>query len=969
MERFSFGLRARLLLLVLFAIIPAFGLIGYTAFTQFERNSEHVNEDSMTLVRLTAREQERLIADANHLLIALSEVPELRTRRTAAACSQLLARLHKSFMVYTNIGVADLKGDIFCNSRPMPGPINIVDRSYYRRAILLKGFGVGDYQIGRVTGKPAINFGYPVRDADGRIVAVVYVALDLGWLESLVRAAKLPAGSVLTVMDSHGTILARYPDSEKWMGRSMPESPLLRTILASKSAGTMKERDADDQTRLFAFATLQEQAHVNVYVIAGIPENVAFAETYDDLRRNLTLLLIVGVLALIGAWAGGNVFIVRRANALDAAAQRLAKGDLSARTGLTYSNEELGRVARSFDIMAASLQRVNRTLKTLSAGNRALVRATDEPSLLMEMCRILVEVGGFRFAWIGYAQDDEQKTVRVMAQHGFPGGLDTLRTEIGVVRWADAERGRGPAATAIRTGTISAARNILIDPGLAPWRETAARQGYAASVALPLRVQEKTIGAISIYSSEAAAFDDEELQLLSETADDLAFGITTLRTRLAHDWAHATLADIARYDKLTGLPNHAHFEEQLHQTLAEGSLAVLVIGFTRLNDINTALGFTQGDTLLTEASARLRRVLKPNTLLARMRGKEFAVLLPRHSAEQTLGVARSILDALRAPFTIGGLKLEVDAVIGISRAPEDGADTASLLRHADVALQQARKSEKDLLFFQIEFESGSKRRLELAAELRHAIESNELILHYQPKLEMRNGRLCGAEALVRWQHPTRGLIPPNDFIALAEQTGLIKALTEWVLETALRQCALWHREGLAVPVAINLSARNLHEPTLVEKIQALLTTLDAQANWLEIEITESAIMDDPESALATLTRLSDMGIALSIDDFGTGYSSLGYLKKLPVDAVKIDKSFVQDMLTDSDSAAIVRSTINLAHELDMKVVAEGIEKQAVWVQLTTLHCDIAQGYHISKPLPADTFTAWCHTRAGKAAGA
>ena len=359
-------------------------------------------------------------------------------------------------------------------------------------------------------------------------------------------------------------------------------------------------------------------------------------------------------------------------------------------------------------------------------------------------------------------------------------------------------------------------------------------------------------------------------------------------------------------------------------------------------------------------------MLKENELVARMRGDEFGILLEVSDADHAAEAARQVLEALGTPFVLSDLSLDVSAAVGIALFPLHGSETTRLIRDADVAMRQAKKSGKGYAFYTAKQDEGGLRRLALAGELRRALEEDELVLHYQPKIDMRTDQVCGAEALVRWIHPQQGLIPPDEFIPLAEHTGLIKPLTDWVVEAALRQSSIWRQSGLVLPVAVNLSARNLQDAELLGKMEQLLTAWTAEAGWLELEITESAVMEDPEGALEILRRLNNLGFTLFIDDFGTGYSSLSYLKKLPMNAVKIDKSFVIDMLASTDSATIVRATVVLAHDLGLKVVAEGVENQTTWDRLAALGCDVAQGYHISKPLPAEQFKAWLDERARNA---
>jgi EAL domain-containing protein (putative c-di-GMP-specific phosphodiesterase class I) len=321
-------------------------------------------------------------------------------------------------------------------------------------------------------------------------------------------------------------------------------------------------------------------------------------------------------------------------------------------------------------------------------------------------------------------------------------------------------------------------------------------------------------------------------------------------------------------------------------------------------------------------------------------------------------VAQVLVKALEQPFTLDGHTVSVGASIGIAMYPEHGTDVETLLRHADVAMYIAKRGATGHAVYSWERDARDPDSLSLIGELRESIDRNELVLHYQPKLSMMTGRCERVEALVRWQHPRHGLMPPDQFIPLAEETGLIKPLTQWVLETALRQCRAWHDSGLDIIVGVNLSMRNLHDPDLVEQIVQLLKTTGVQPESLKLEVTESALMTDPQRALATLTRLRDIGVEVAIDDFGTGHASLSYLKQMPVGEIKLDRSFVRDMRTDKNDYTIVRSTIELAHDLGLRVIAEGVEDQATWDMLVELGCDLAQGYHMSCPLPASDLRRW-----------
>jgi diguanylate cyclase len=611
------------------------------------------------------------------------------------------------------------------------------------------------------------------------------------------------------------------------------------------------------------------------------------------------------------------------------------------------------------DRTADELARVKRALNTLRATNRALLRAADETSLVREICRVVVEDSGYHFAWVGYAENDAQKSVRPMAYAGHEEGYLAVAN----ISWADTERGHGPTGTAIRTGKAVVVRDMLTDPSTAPWREDAAKRGYASAAALPLRVEDQTIGVLNIRAAEPDAFQGEELELLKDTADDLAFGIQALRMKAQRAAAEQTIQRMAFHDAVTGLPNRARLHERLDAAIVSARqhrrpVALLFVDAGRFTEINETLGYDEGDKLLREMARRLHAVASDAEIIARVGEDQFAVLVADCDAEQASRLARRVILALYEPIELSGLMLDPHASIGISLFPGHGTEAGVLIRRAHAALHQARRTGTGFAVYSGGLDKDDSRRLALMADLRSAIDNHELLLYCQPKVDIREGRLCGAEALVRWRHPGKGMINPGEFIKLAEHTGLITPLTFWMLGAAVSQTYAWREQGLNVPLAVNLSAHDLRDPDLLDRIKGSFETWGAAPDWIQFELTESALMEDPTGSLKTLVRLKELGPELFIDDFGTGYSSLSYLQKLPVDAIKVDQSFVGDMIHNHDSAVIVRSTIDLAHSLELKVVAEGVENRELWDRMVALGCDVAQGYYIGAPVPADELGAW-----------
>jgi diguanylate cyclase (GGDEF)-like protein len=430
----------------------------------------------------------------------------------------------------------------------------------------------------------------------------------------------------------------------------------------------------------------------------------------------------------------------------------------------------------------------------------------------------------------------------------------------------------------------------------------------------------------------------------------------------------------ALYDELTELPNRNLFRERIEEMIAAqsssegGSGAIMLLDVDRFKEINEALGHDLGDLLLQELGKRLRVLVETTETLARLSGDEFGILLPDASVEQAVAVADRLHAALEAPFALRGLPLEIAVSAGIAVYPDHGGDVETLLQHADVAMYFAKDSHLRTAVYDAEQDKSDAARLALAGELRRAIDIGELVVFFQPKADLRTGRVVGAEALVRWQHPDRGFIPPNEFVPIAERTGLIKPLSRYVLAAALRQCAAWNASGFDLRVSVNVTVPDLLDIDFPERIVALLEETDVKPEQLELEITETTILADPYHVRAVLTRLNELGLRFAIDDFGTGYSSLAYLRRLPVHTIKIDRSFVMTMCEDMNDATIVRSTIDLGRNLGLEVVAEGVETQEVWSELRALGCSVAQGYLLGRPVPAEELESLLEER-GRRAGA
>lgn len=475
----------------------------------------------------------------------------------------------------------------------------------------------------------------------------------------------------------------------------------------------------------------------------------------------------------------------------------------------------------------------------------------------------------------------------------------------------------------------------------------------------------QTAAAFNDMSNKLAMLDEghrraeNEIKLLNAELEERVELRTTQLASLNKKLEHQSL-----HDALTLLPNRTLYHDRLDQAILlaqrnRQTFSLMALDLDRFKQINDSLGHHAGDLVLQETAERLKSALRGSDTVARMGGDEFALLLPTTgSEEEATVVAKKILALLNEPLSVDGRALGIGASIGIALFPEHGEDASTLVRRSDSAMYAAKRNQSGYVLYDSSLDAEDAERLTLHMDLRHAITGHELVLHYQPKIEFSTQRVSGVEALVRWQHPRLGLIFPDAFIPIAEKTGMMKPFTLAVIELALTQSSLWSKAGINLTIAINISATNLQDPQFPADMAVLLEKYQVSATHIELEVTETAIMSEPLKAIENIKKLSGMGLQIAIDDFGTGYSSMAYLRKLLVAKIKIDKSFVMDMHNNKNDEVIVRSTVDLGHNLGLTVVAEGVESQGAWDKLKELGCDSAQGYFMGRPAPAAELEKW-----------
>ena len=589
------------------------------------------------------------------------------------------------------------------------------------------------------------------------------------------------------------------------------------------------------------------------------------------------------------------------------------------------------------------IARLNRVYALLSGINSAIVRIRDRDALFKEACRLATIEGGFIAACIDMVEADGlHMHPEALAGQGLP-----LR--------APEFKGQWLAERAAHERVPLVCNNVAADPAMTPFQADLAAHGFCAVAAFPLQVGPRVVAVLTLASGTIDVFDADELKILNELAGDLSFAL------LFFD-REEQLSYLAYYDAMTGLPNRRLYQDRLAQ-LVHGPtplLAVVLINLDRFAQFNDAMGRNSGDALLVQIGQRLGHGLPDVFNVARIGGDTFALTITDIARGEDAAelLAREVFAVLDQPFSLDGQEVRISTRAGLALYPADGTDAETLFKHAEAALKNAKSSGERYLYYAPRMNAALAARMALENALQTALEERQFALYYQPRVDLTSGRIVSAEALIRWLHPERGLVMPVDFIALAEETGLIRPIGAWVIEAVCAQQKAWREDGSAiVPVAINLSAVQCVQTELLGTIAGTMAAHGLEQEYIEFELTETAVMNNPDEAARNLRSLKALGLQLSLDDFGTGYSSLAQLKRFPFDYVKIDRSFMSGVGCNAEDEAIAGAIIAMAHSLGLKVVAEGVETQAQLDVMRKLKCEEMQGFLFSRPLPADEFDA------------
>jgi diguanylate cyclase (GGDEF)-like protein/PAS domain S-box-containing protein len=643
---------------------------------------------------------------------------------------------------------------------------------------------------------------------------------------------------------------------------------------------------------------------------------------------------VVLPLVVEGRAAGTLALFARESGFFDAHELKLLEelaGDISFAL-LTLANER-------------KVEKLSRIRAVSSEINAAIVRIDDAEALLRDVSRIVQEHGKFELSWIGRI-DPAGESVRTVASSGF-----TAEAADGIT-WARINSARGTMGEAIQKRTTVVRNDMGTELPVGLLRQEAFKQGFLSTVCLPLIVDEAVAGLIALFAAGRQFFDEDELALLNEVASDVSFALQSMARR-------EKLNYLAFYDSLTGLPNRALLLERLGRQLQaarqSGSRVALILAdVKRFRFVNESFGQHAGDALLREIAARAKKMWPESESLSRIAADAFAGTLsgPGDETEIAHALENAFTGIVGAPFVTDGKDIRISMTAGIGMFPADGDDADTLYRNAEAALKRAKESGEPYLFYQPQMNARVAETLLLESKMRGALDKEQFVLHYQPKVNLATGAISGFEALIRWNDPETGLVPPVQFIPLLEETGMIIGVGRWAIRKALEVHGQWLEQGLRPPpIAVNLSPIQLRQKDFVESVRDALGAYAGKDHGLDLEITESLLMEDIEGNIAKLKAIKSMGVNIAIDDFGTGYSSLRYLAKLPIDTLKIDRSFIITMTETSDSMTIVSTIISLAHSLSLKVVAEGVDAEEQRKMLGLLKCDELQGYLFSKPLP------------------
>ncbi|MGE5651188.1 MAG: EAL domain-containing protein [Bacillota bacterium] len=899
-----------MLALVLAIAVPMAVLWAYSLQSSIRRGVDGAGALTLSLAQIAAADAQRLVRDSGFLLAGLAQRPKVQALN-AADCDGILRDFRDFLPQFANIAIADKAGRVVCSALPQrAGHVaSVANAAWFPQVAQANRYVAGHPHVGPISGKWVSVLAYPIKDGQGRFIGAIGLPIDLANYRLLPGNAKLPGGTVLSLVEADGTVVASSDTSQQWIGRPFPEPEIARRASLEKQGRIWLS--GRDGARIYGFAPV---AGTEWSVISSVPSPVLLDQILARAAG------AGGALLLLVLLAGGLAYILGRRMVLPVmhiagAAKAVASGDLSCRAPVS-GPREIEDVARQFNAMLDVRLRTEQKYRDL------LEAATDA---------IVIVDAGRRIVFAN----------------------------------AQAERMFGFSGDELIGNPVEM---------LMPQRCRAEHVELGARYIEQLRPMHKSTARSLIGQRKNGTEFPVEVSLTPLVTDEGVIVSSIIRDVSERKHYEEHLVRLAQYDALTGLPNRHRTDLHLAQAMARADrenmkVALILLDVVRFKEVNDTFGHRAGDRILKAVGERLSESLPESCLLARPGSDEFAVMEILADRAAILRLANDIQDAFAQPLQAEGEEVFLSVCAGIAVYPDDGADSETLLKNADVAMHHAKRDGHNCAFYSHDMGARAAERLKLENRLRRALPNGELLLHYQPQVDVHSGRILGVEALVRWHPPGEGLVPPDQFIPLAEETGLIDAIGEWILRTACMQNKAWQEAGLPpLVMAVNISARQFRQKNLAQVVRAALDDSGLEPCWLALEITESMLMTRPDEAVQTLHQIAGMGVAIALDDFGTGYSSLAYLKRFPVRTLKIDRSFVRDIHTDPDDAAIVTAVISLAKSLDLELVAEGVELPQQLDFLRSLKCDSYQGYYFSKPVPQEQCTSilWASHGEGKA---
>lgn len=955
------GLRGRLLIVSALASVPLFAALIHYAFEQRSAATREVEVEALRLARLLSDQHQRLVHKTQDVLTLLSKQEKI-TPPNRTACGALMTRFVAINPEYANMGIIDDDGNVVCSATDLDTHLNLADLPPVRDALSNRRSERSDFLTTAIAPTPTLIFAQPVVDHAGQVRGALFAALSVTWTSRFLANLHAPGETALTVVDRELRVLTTTQDNVFQSGVTLAGTPLGIAIAGAGGGPYATKVGPIDDDRLYGIDTLLGADGTTVgYIAVGLPTHGELALTQASTQRNLAISAALFLIMLLTAWWAGGAFVLKHVRALIIAFRKLEAGDFSARLPDSDSSSELSQLSRAYNRVVTALNErqqqiqhhaqeiatLNRIHAVASSSSAAVLRIQDRQRLLEEICRIAVEAGQFRVAFVAEADTDTHRC-HAVAWYGV--SESEMRLLFDRMNQKTSEHAATPAMIALFDNRYAIATDLQLEPAsVAAWCRD---HRIGAWASFPLAVRGRCVGSLNLCAETPHFFDHEELRLLQTVAADASFGLEFVEKERQRNY-------LAYYDPLTDLPNRMLFLDRLerevhHARAAERSLAVLVLGLRGFRRINDTLGRHVGDTLLSQAAQQLRTMAHDFDTFARVGHDEFgAILIEAGNPAQVGDRANRLLLAAPKYFRVDSHDVYVDWNGGVALYPNNGTDAHALVKSAETASHSAARIDGSaLLFYTPDMDQQARQRFEIEARLRDAIRRDELALHYQPVVDVHSGKAMSIEALLRWNNPELGMQSAANFIPIAEETGLILPLGDWVIAHACRQLCAWRTAGQrVVPVALNLSAKQLQQADFADRLIGAIKAggCDPKDVPFAVEITESELMRNVKSAADVLLQLKHAGLSIYVDDFGTGYSSLSYLQQLPIDVLKIDRSFIQDLAPNPRTRAMVNAVITMAHNLGLRVIAEGVENHAELAILRDMGCDAVQGYLFSVP--------------------